>query len=344
MTVAVVEMEVDEEMYPIETVINFGMYQELKPPEKPEKNNEKKENRGDFKLENNTTTRIYKIYKEVEKEQLWIANDQRDPQTYTARKEGRVRPVDRPAVMDDRHKTHLVDLIDEEPALVLDQMMDSLTPEFIDLEISKTALAYFHSDERNCLEKITARKEWVEKWMATDMDYMSNCVFIDEAAFHINMKRSIAWAKTTTILGATCAFGVVNIKVRRPRVMPTSKKRKTAGSSGQAQTQSKGTVTGHYFNFISDTMDEMDKHPEIFKDNYLIMDNAPIHTNDAIKLLNESRGYRCVYLPPYSPDLNPIEQFWSICKSKLKREKLLKEETLTSRIGDACNQVLIASH
>ncbi|CEP07108.1 hypothetical protein [Parasitella parasitica] len=91
-------------------------------------------------------------------------------------------------------------------------------------------------------------------------------------------------------------------------------------------------------------MDEMDKHPEIFKDNYLIMDNAPIHTNDAIKLLNESRGYRCVYLPPYSPDLNPIEQFWSICKSKLKREKLLKEETLTSRIGDACNQVLIASH
>ncbi|KAI8639732.1 hypothetical protein BD408DRAFT_404637 [Parasitella parasitica] len=48
MAVAVVEMEVDEEMYPIETVTNFGMYQELKPPEKPEKNNEKKEDRGDY--------------------------------------------------------------------------------------------------------------------------------------------------------------------------------------------------------------------------------------------------------------------------------------------------------
>ncbi|KAK4509680.1 uncharacterized protein ATC70_006982 [Mucor velutinosus] len=71
MAVAVVEMEVDEEMYPIETVTNFGMYQELKPPEKPEKNNEKKEDRGDVKLENNTTTRIYKSYKEVEKEQLF---------------------------------------------------------------------------------------------------------------------------------------------------------------------------------------------------------------------------------------------------------------------------------
>lgn len=225
--------------------------------------------------------------------------------------------------MDDRHKTHLVNLIDEEPSLVLEQMMDSLTASFIDLVISKTDLynfvtkeckislkrAHFHSVDRNSPEKIKARKEWVEEWMNTDMDYISNCVFIDEAVFHINMKRSIAWskvrsravvkvpktrAKTTTILRATCAFGVVIIKVRRPRVIPASKKRKTAGSSGPAQPQSKGTVTGHYFNFLSDTIDEMDKHPDIFKDNYLIMDNAPIHTNDDIKLFIESRGYRCV--------------------------------------------------
>ncbi|CAO0801114.1 unnamed protein product [Mucor circinelloides] len=114
------------------------------------------------------------------------------------------RPVGRPALMDDHHKTHLVDLIDEEPSLVLEQMMDSLTASFIDLEISKTApynfvtkeckislkRAHFHSVDRKSPGKIKARKEWVEEWMNTDMDYMSNCVFIDEAAFHINMKRS----------------------------------------------------------------------------------------------------------------------------------------------------------
>jgi len=196
--------------------------------------------------------------------QRWVANDQQDPQTYIARKEGSGRPVARPALMDERHKTHLINLIDEEPALVLDQMMErSLTASFSVLTISKTALynfvtnkckislkrAHFHSADRNSPEKIKARKEWVEKWMNTDMDYMSNCVFIDGAAFHINMKRSAAWskvgtravvkvpntrAKTTTILGAISAFGVVNIKVRRPRVMPSSKKRKTTGSSGPA--------------------------------------------------------------------------------------------------------------
>ncbi|KAG1606564.1 hypothetical protein G6F46_012921 [Rhizopus delemar] len=89
------------------------------------------------------------------------------------------------------------------------------------------------------------------------------------------------------------------------------------------------------------TLDVMDKH-ELFKGHYLVMDNAQIHKHADIRSYIESRGYGCVYLPPYSPELNPIEQFWSVCKSKLKREALLEEETLTSRIKVACNNVLIS--
>ncbi|KAI8878314.1 hypothetical protein K501DRAFT_196105 [Backusella circina FSU 941] len=44
-----------------------------------------------------------------------------------------------------------------------------------------------------------------------------------------------------------------------------------------------------------------------------------------------------MYLPPYSPELNPIEQFWAILKGKLKRHKLLTEEKLSDRIAEACN-------
>ncbi|CEP20029.1 hypothetical protein [Parasitella parasitica] len=267
MAVAVLEMEVDEEMYPIESVTNFGMYHDLKPAERPEKVNEKKQNRADVKTEN---SRAGKTFLQGIREgaavclaQRWIADDQQDPRTYITRKKGSGRPVGRPALLNDRHKAHLVDFIDKEPALVLDQMMESLTASFIDLEISKIALyrfvtkeckislkkAHFHSVDRNSPDNIKARKEWVEELMNTDMDYLSNCVFIDEAAFHINMKRSVAWskvgtravvkvpktrAKAITILGATSAFGVVNIKVRQPRVMPASKIRKTMGASGQA--------------------------------------------------------------------------------------------------------------
>ena len=71
------------------------------------------------------------------------------------------------------------------------------------------------------------------------------------------------------------------------------------------------------------------------------MDNGPIHTHVDIHKLIEQRGYGCIYLPPYSLELNPVVQFWSVCKSKQKREKLLKEDTMTTRIGESCNNIYI---
>ncbi|KAL1928600.1 hypothetical protein VTP01DRAFT_2386 [Rhizomucor pusillus] len=62
-----------------------------------------------------------------------------------------------------------------------------------------------------------------------------------------------------------------------------------------------------------------------------VMDNAPIHKSDDISKYVESRGYQCAYLPSYSPELNPIEQFWSVVKSKVKRNRFLENETLMTR-------------
>ena len=62
------------------------------------------------------------------------------------------------------------------------------------------------------------------------------------------------------------------------------------------------------------------KHGE-FKRNYIVMDNDPIHTAEDIEKYIVRHGYGCVYLPPYSPELNPIEQFWSVVKGKLRRAK-----------------------
>lgn len=119
----------------------------------------------------------------------------------------------------------------------------------------------------------------------------------------------------------------------------SSKKRKaTDGSKVQRTT---GAVTVHYLNLIASTLDVMDRQEE-FKRHYLIMDNAPIHTSDSIRRFIESRGHGCVYLPPYSPELNPIEPFWSVVKSKFKREKLLETETFNIRITEACQNLLIS--
>ncbi|KAG1473360.1 hypothetical protein G6F56_000996 [Rhizopus delemar] len=69
------------------------------------------------------------------------------------------------------------------------------------------------------------------------------------------------------------------------------------------------------------------------------MDNAPIHTSDIITSLIEMRGYRAIYLHPYSPELNPIENFWSIVKNSVKRSEFTETEDLKTRIAEASESV-----
>ncbi|KAA1071658.1 hypothetical protein PGT21_050316 [Puccinia graminis f. sp. tritici] len=51
----------------------------------------------------------------------------------------------------------------------------------------------------------------------------------------------------------------------------------------------------------------------------LVLDNASFHHNGRIPDLVEARGCRVVYLPPYSPDMNPIEKGFSVLKASLRR-------------------------
>ena len=51
------------------------------------------------------------------------------------------------------------------------------------------------------------------------------------------------------------------------------------------------------------------------------MDNSKAHKVDGVKSLLESVGATLLYLPPHSPDLNPIEQMWSKIKASLRSVK-----------------------
>jgi transposase len=50
----------------------------------------------------------------------------------------------------------------------------------------------------------------------------------------------------------------------------------------------------------------------------VIMDNAAFHKSPKTRELIESVGCRVIFLPPYSPDLNPIEKFWANMKRWIK--------------------------
>jgi len=49
------------------------------------------------------------------------------------------------------------------------------------------------------------------------------------------------------------------------------------------------------------------------------MDNAKIHLGEMVRKMIEEAGAKLVYLPPYSPEFSPIENFWSKVKSTLKK-------------------------
>jgi transposase len=58
--------------------------------------------------------------------------------------------------------------------------------------------------------------------------------------------------------------------------------------------------------------------PVLKSGDILIMDNLPAHKGDAIRNAIEAAGAELRFLPPYSPDLNPIENAFSKIKSALK--------------------------
>jgi transposase len=57
---------------------------------------------------------------------------------------------------------------------------------------------------------------------------------------------------------------------------------------------------------------------ELVPGQYVVMDNASFHKSQKTKELIESVGCKIIFLPPYSPDFNPIEKFWANMKRWIK--------------------------
>lgn len=74
--------------------------------------------------------------------------------------------------------------------------------------------------------------------------------------------------------------------------------------------------------------------PELQPGQVIIMDNATFHKSQRTKDLIAAAGCKVLFLPPYSPDLNPIELFWANLKRTI-RENLKKFTSLSEAIDHA---------
>jgi len=79
--------------------------------------------------------------------------------------------------------------------------------------------------------------------------------------------------------------------------------------------------------------------PSLCPGDIVIMDNLSSHKVIGVREAIEDAGADLWYLPPYSPDLNPIEKLWSKVKAWLRRVGARTFETLTHAIADALRAV-----
>ncbi|KAL1933910.1 hypothetical protein VTP01DRAFT_8000 [Rhizomucor pusillus] len=233
----------------------------------------------DIRMKEAIPKRSYTTYTDQDKSgihvrsaQRWALQYEKDPDSIFRKRKNSGRP----RILNEEHTKLILECVDENPSIVLEQLMERLLQIFEGLKVSKTTLYRFVKNE-------------------------------------------------------------CNLTLKKARFQPVDR-------NSEAKTQERldrGTVTGHYLSFLKATMDEMDKYEQM-KGHYLVMDNAPIHKAEDIFKYIESREYLCAYLPSYSPELYPIEQFWSVVESKVKRNRFLESETLLTRISETSNSLRLS--
>lgn len=163
------------------------------------------------------------------------------------------------------------------------------------------------------------REIWEHCLPGLDLDRL---VFLDECGINTLMARlcgrcpqgkrlvdslPVASWETTTLLSAVRLDGVI-----APLVFS-------------------GALDAEYF----DNYVEQFLAPELNRGDIVIMDNARPHKSQRVTEAIEGVGCTLVYLPPYSPDFNPIENMWSKVKACLRKACARTWDALVDAVRDA---------
>lgn len=79
--------------------------------------------------------------------------------------------------------------------------------------------------------------------------------------------------------------------------------------------------------------------PTLMPEDIVIMDNLPAHKVKGVREAIEEKNAHLLYLPPYSPDLNPIEMFFSKLKALLRKAAERTIPDLWNKIGEILDNI-----
>lgn len=79
--------------------------------------------------------------------------------------------------------------------------------------------------------------------------------------------------------------------------------------------------------------------PTLDEDDVIVMDNLRAHKTEKVREMIKAAGVEVLYLPPYSPDYNPIEEAFSKIKNLIRKAGARVREALVEAIGAALSEV-----
>ena len=133
-----------------------------------------------------------------------------------------------------------------------------------------------------------------------------NIVYVDETGIDTCLYREYGWCEQ----GKTLIGKISGRKFKRTGIVAAQ-----LGKSIVAPLQYDGTMDSLLF----ETWFEAYLLPSLPRNSVIVMDNASFHRKSRLFSLAEQAGLRLTFLPPYSPEYNPIENFWAWLKRHLRK-------------------------
>jgi transposase len=164
-------------------------------------------------------------------------------------------------------------------------------------------------------------KERREAWFESQLDLdPSRLVFIDETWATTNMARKNGRAPKGERLRAGVPHG-------HWKTTPFVAGLRVSGLTAPLVLD--GPINGAWFQAYVDQV----LAPTLGPDDVVIMDNLGSHKGAGVRKAIEAKGATLLYLPPYSPDFNPIEKAFSKLKALLRKAAERTVDALWDRIG-----------
>ncbi len=170
---------------------------------------------------------------------------------------------------------------------------------------------------------VEQRNEWIKALHELDKNKL---VFLDESGVNTGFTRIYG----RSLGGTRC---VDNAPLNTPKNTTILSSIRLNGET--AYTTYQGGTTNEIFidylkNVLASTLRE---------DDIVVMDNMRTHHSKAVKKVIEELKLNVIYLPPYSPDFNPIEKMWSKIKAVLRKLKIRALSDLKSSMHIAFSKV-----